>query len=82
MDYFTQRKNDEGRASNLLLAVDFTSGNAQPNIIDTDEDLNDRIRGLIAKQQQIFGLVHQQARDRKKPNHRDSKKKLTYIIFF
>ena len=82
MDYFTQRKNDEGRASNLLLAVDFTSGNAQPNIIDTDENLNDRIRGLIAKQQQIFGLVHQQARDGKKPNHRDSKKKLTYIIFF
>ena len=28
MDYFTQRKNDEGSASNLLPAVDFTIGNA------------------------------------------------------
>ena len=48
MDYFTQRKNDECSASNSLPAVDFT--NAEPNIIDTDENLNARIRGLIVKQ--------------------------------
>ena len=36
MDYFTQRKDDECSASNSLPPVDFT--NAEPNIIDTDEN--------------------------------------------
>ena len=34
--------------SNSLPAVDFA--NAEPNVIDTAENLNARVRGLIAKQ--------------------------------
>ena len=59
MNYFARRENDEGIASDSLPAADFTIGNAESNVIDTDEKLSARYRGLIAKQWEIFGLVHQ-----------------------
>ena len=55
---------DESSVSDLLPAVDFTIGNAELNAIDTDEEINAKIRGLNTEQQEIFNFVHKWATEK------------------
>ena len=57
---------NESSASDSLPAVDFNTGNAQLNVIDTDEEINAKIRGLNTKQPEIINFVHKQLRNHQK----------------
>ena len=73
----------ESSVSDSLPAVDFTIGNAELNAIDTDEEMNAKIRGLNAKLQEIFNFViHKWARDHKKKQPSKVKKEIKPFHIF
>ena len=47
-------------------AADFTAGNADPNVNETDEKINARMRVLFAKQWDIFECFYIKTRDHKR----------------
>ena len=63
-------------------ATDFTTGNAEPNLNDTDEEINARMRVLFAKQWEIFEFFYIKARDQKKSYLSRVKKEIELFHIF
>lgn len=67
---------NESSVRKLLSDADFTIGNAELNVIDTDEKINAKIRDLNVKQREIFDFVHKSAKNHQKPQPSRVKKEI------
>ena len=67
---------NESSVRKLLPDVDFTIGNAELNVIDTDEEINAKIRNLNVNQREIFDFVHKWPKNHQKSQPSRVKKEI------